>query len=341
MSFRTIWGWAFTGGALVSIIVIAVAVTQAASEPDRETGQVEAAPPLVTQTTLLPQSTVVPPTATPTTAPSVTPTATNVPPTATLVPTNTAVPEPTATTVPPKPTDVPPTATAVPTEAPPSLALNGDPDWQQAIRTTDGALMGVVTAVELNIRDAPSLNGTILSTTYQRHTVTVYELVTSPDDGDLWYRVGANRYISAWYVEPFSAPAPEETYSGHWVDVNLTEFYAIAYDGETPVYAAIIAAGRDGKTPLGEFHVFYRVEDEVMDSATVGIPKGDPEYYYLENVMYTQYFKEGGYAIHGNYWTPPSQFGGFTSNGCVGLMNHDAEWFFQFLSEGSMINIHV
>jgi lipoprotein-anchoring transpeptidase ErfK/SrfK len=75
--------------------------------------------------------------------------------------------------------------------------------------------------------------------------------------------------------------------------------------------------------------------------ATAGIPKEHPEYHYLEDVEYTQYLKEGGYAIHGNYWTPPSEFGDFTSNGCVGMLDTDAAWFWEHLSEGSMINIHL
>ncbi|MGE3843896.1 MAG: L,D-transpeptidase family protein [Vicinamibacterales bacterium] len=339
MSLRLVWAAAMMGGTIVTIVMLAVAVTRAAPEPVSDGREFQIEPPLVQPSAASLPTTTDPPMLTPTIQPTVTASPTDVPPTATPMPTQTPVPAPTETALPP--TVIPSTATPVPTEAPPALTLNGDPDWADAIHTTDGAVMGVITAVELNIRDAPSLNAAIVTTTYERHTVTVYELVASPDDGDLWYRVGAGRYLSAWYVEPFVAPPPKETYAGHWVDVNLSAFYAIAYDGDTPVYAAIIAAGRDGKTPIGEFHVFYRVEDEVMDSATVGIPKGDPAYYYLEHVLYTQYFKEGGYAIHGNYWTPPSQFGGFTSNGCVGLMNHDAGWFFQFLSEGSMINIHV
>ncbi|MDW8006847.1 MAG: L,D-transpeptidase, partial [Thermomicrobium sp.] len=35
-----------------------------------------------------------------------------------------------------------------------------------------------------------------------------------------------------------------------------------------------------------------------------------------------------------------SQFGGFTSNGCVGLLNSDAEWFWNFLTIGSVVSIH-
>jgi lipoprotein-anchoring transpeptidase ErfK/SrfK len=77
-----------------------------------------------------------------------------------------------------------------------------------------------------------------------------------------------------------------------------------------------------------------------MDSATVGFPEGHPKYYYLDDVEYTQYFKYGGYAVHGNYWTAPPNFGRFSSNGCVGLMNQDAAWLWEFLDVGSVVSIH-
>jgi lipoprotein-anchoring transpeptidase ErfK/SrfK len=278
-------------------------------------------------------------TATATTPPTMTatlePTETPIPPTSTPEPTLTPTPEP------PPPTATPAPAAPTPTDAADTtVILNGDPAWHNAIHTTDGAYMGVVTAQELNVRSGPSLDASILTTTYARHPVSVYEVVTNPDDGGEWYRIGDGRYVSASLVEPFIAPPPAETFTGHWVDVNLSSFYAIAYDGDTPVYAAIITAGREDRTPPGVYHIFYRVEDETMDSATVGIPKGSPEYYYLEHVMYTQYFKEGGFALHGNYWTAPDQFGQYSSNGCVGLMNADAAWFWTFLSDGSMVSIH-
>lgn len=284
-----------------------------------------------------PSATATPPF--PTAAVALTPSPTPAPPSPTPEPTPTPLP-PTPT---PKPTATPePTETPSPTEIPAGDAaiLDGDPAWHDAIHTWDGAWMGIVQATELNIRSAPAIDAPILTTTFARHTVSVYELVTNSDDGGQWYRIGDGRYVSADFVAPFAAPAPPETFDGHWVDVNLSSFYAIAYDGDRPVYSAIITAGRDDRTPLGAYNVFYRVEDETMDSATVGIPKGDPEYYYLEHVMYTQYFKAGGFALHGNYWTPPSQFGGFTSNGCVGLLDADAGWFWRFLGEGSTVNIH-
>jgi lipoprotein-anchoring transpeptidase ErfK/SrfK len=146
--------------------------------------------------------------------------------------------------------------------------------------------------------------------------------------------------VPALYLDPMLLPAAPQIYGGHWVDVNLSEFYAVAYDGSTPVHVAIITAGRDGRTPLGVFNVISRVRSETMDSSTVGFPPGHPEYYYLENVEFTQYFFGGGYALHGNYWTAEANFGRFSSNGCVGLMHADAEFFWNWLYIDSVVSVH-
>ncbi len=222
---------------------------------------------------------------------------------------------------------------------PPGLV---DPRWSRAVSTDDGAVFGVVTTNELLIRSAPRADAPVVGTTWRRHPVAIRGVVQGEEmyGTSIWYELGPARYVSSAWVEPLVPHTPPQIYGGHWVDVSLSTFYAVAYDGYRPVYVAIITAGRDGKTPIGVFQILYRVRNETMDAATVGIPRGAPGYYYLENVQFTQYFKYGGYALHGNYWTPPSQFGGFTSNGCVGLQNPDAEWFWNFLSVGSVVSIH-
>jgi hypothetical protein len=295
--------------------------------------------------TWTPQPRTTPPTQVPTSTPTSEATVT---PTPTPEPTATPTPEPTATLSPtPTPTA---TATATPTPTPsptpepepdilPSDLLDGDPGWNDAIRTLYGAWIGVVTAAEVYVRDAPVEDANIVRSAWERHTVTVYEAVNGAN-GQLWYRIHAGEFIAANYVRPFQRPeTPSTTFPGRWVDVDLTTFYATVYDGTTPVYAAIIAAGRDGRTPVGTFEIFHRVRSETMDSATVGFPPGHPEHYYLENVEFSQYFRAGGYAIHGNYWTHPAEFGNFTSNGCVGLMNHAAEAVWNLLDFGSVVHI--
>jgi hypothetical protein len=267
--------------------------------------------------------------------------------------TSTPTPEPTATPVPdPTPTPEPaPTATLIPEPTPtpspepagtPFEALLRQESWLPAVHTAHGQIIGRVTTEMLNIRTEPRLDASIANTTFARHTLIISDVVDGDpvNEDSRWFRVGTDQYVTAAFVEPFIAPEIEHGYQGRWLDVNLTGFYAIGYDGTLPRYAAIITAGRGERTPKGVFEILYRVRSETMDSETVGIPPGDPEYYYLENVEYSQYFKYGGYAVHGNYWTAPHNFGAFSSNGCVGLMNKDAAWFWEFLEVGSTVSVH-
>ncbi len=68
--------------------------------------------------------------------------------------------------------------------------------------------------------------------------------------------------------------------------------------------------------------------------------RGDLTRPVLHAVEFTQYFTGQGHAVHGNYWVHPSRFGAFSSNGCVGLMNVDAAYVWQFATIGTPIHIH-
>lgn len=215
--------------------------------------------------------------------------------------------------------------------------------WDQAMRFEDGSYAGVVTSASLNIRSGPTLNSSIVGTTYAKHPVTIFEPVNGDDVGGntTWFRIGDNQFVTSAYVDPFKEPAPPVTYDGHWLDINLSTFYAIAYDGPNPVHIAIIITGTEGHgTPDGQFAIQRRVADETMDSATVGVPKGNPNYYYLPHVKWTQYFADGGFAIHTNYWSDPSQYGAFGSHGCVNMMEPDAYFMWNFLNIGDHVSSH-
>src|SRR5436309_3468052 len=74
-----------------------------------------------------------------------------------------------------------------------------------------------------------------------------------------------------------------------------------------------------------------RVTDEVnLRSA--------PNRYYLQHVLYTQYFTDDGASIHDNYWS--SNFGETGSHGCVGLNEADAAWVWNWADIGTVVNIH-
>jgi lipoprotein-anchoring transpeptidase ErfK/SrfK len=43
--------------------------------------------------------------------------------------------------------------------------------------------------------------------------------------------------------------------------------------------------------------------------------------------------------LHGDYWTPESNIGNFTSNGCVGMLDEDELYMWNFLYVGSAVSI--
>jgi lipoprotein-anchoring transpeptidase ErfK/SrfK len=136
------------------------------------------------------------------------------------------------------------------------------------------------------------------------------------------------------------AEAPTE---GRWIDVNLSQQIATAYEGRTAVRTTLISSGRPGwETPTGVFPVLRRIEKETMDGATlVGQgPNGTGASYKVENVRYVQYFTSDGAAIHENYWRRPATFGMPGSHGCIGIAPADAAWFWEFAAVGTPLVIH-
>jgi lipoprotein-anchoring transpeptidase ErfK/SrfK len=130
---------------------------------------------------------------------------------------------------------------------------------------------------------------------------------------------------------------------GRWIDVNLSEQVATAYDGRTVVRSALISTGRPGwDTPTGAFAVRRRLEKDTMDGATLlgQGPNGNGASYKVENVRYVQYFTDDGAAIHENYWRRPATFGMPGSHGCVGMAPADAAWFWDFAVLGTPLLIH-
>ena len=84
------------------------------------------------------------------------------------------------------------------------------------------------------------------------------------------------------------------------------------------MYTAGVSTGKPGyATPTGTFYVISRFRVQDMSSAN-----GAAQPYFQPNVEYIQYFLfPGGYALHANYWQPPSVFGRQpTSHGCVGML---------------------
>jgi lipoprotein-anchoring transpeptidase ErfK/SrfK len=116
-----------------------------------------------------------------------------------------------------------------------------------------------------------------------------------------------------------------------WVEVSTVGGWLIAYEGDRPVYATLISAGKGeilpsgtmrptSSTPQGTWSIASKLRTATMRSDR------RPDMVHAE-VMYTQVFFED-YALHGAYWH--DEWGDRRSAGCVNLAPIDAKWIFDW-----------
>lgn len=121
---------------------------------------------------------------------------------------------------------------------------------------------------------------------------------------------------------------PEITGDERWIDVDLDSQRVYAYEGSTLVRSFIVSTGTwQHPTVTGSYRIYVKYSS--ADMAGPG--------YYLPAVPYVMYFYRG-YGIHGTYWH--NNFGTPMSHGCVNLTIDDAGWLFDFVSVGTLVNVH-
>ncbi|MCI0552337.1 MAG: L,D-transpeptidase, partial [Anaerolineae bacterium] len=123
-------------------------------------------------------------------------------------------------------------------------------------------------------------------------------------------------------------PYPEKGNGKRWIDVNLSEQRAYAYEGDIIVNAFIVSTGT-ARTPTvtGKYKIWIKLKSTTMSGPG----------YHLTNVPYTMYFYKG-YGLHGTYWH--NNFGIPMSHGCVNLSIPDAQWLYNWAFEGTEVNVH-
>lgn len=136
---------------------------------------------------------------------------------------------------------------------------------------------------------------------------------------------------------PTDAPVEEEyipwlpdgvDWDERWIDVDLTNQRAYAYEGTTLVNAFTVSTGTYmTPTVTGQYSIY--VKYRYADMSGPG--------YYLSDVPYVMYFYKG-YGLHGTYWH--NNFGTPMSHGCVNLPTSDAGWLFDWASVGTVVNVH-
>jgi lipoprotein-anchoring transpeptidase ErfK/SrfK len=88
----------------------------------------------------------------------------------------------------------------------------------------------------------------------------------------------------------------------------------------------------------GPHNVLGKAELVIMDSATVGIPVGHPEYY-REEIQWDVNFTSGGLYVHSAPWSVASQGVANVSHGCINASPENAEWFYNFSRYGDIVDV--
>lgn len=190
--------------------------------------------------------------------------------------------------------------------------------------------VGWVVSASLNVRARPGVSPDNPPIDEVLHNQRLDILESRVVSGSRWYRIGIDRWVSGQSVAAAYAKArPSAIHANErWVGVNLAQQTAVAYEGDRPVYAAMVATGLPATpTVQGIFRTWQRLNSTTMSggSAATG------GYYYLEGVAWTCYFYSG-YALHTAYWH--DAFGRPRSHGCVNLTPYDAWWIFQWSAVG-------
>jgi lipoprotein-anchoring transpeptidase ErfK/SrfK len=107
------------------------------------------------------------------------------------------------------------------------------------------------------------------------------------------------------------------------VDRKTASLTYLSEDGQ-PQFTTYVSLGRAGvDTPSGDYSTMGKYIFDNMSSLTVS--EADHEYH-LPNVPFTEYYRDGGYAIHGTYWH--DHFGAVESQGCINVTWTDGEYLF-------------
>ncbi|MBN2575257.1 MAG: L,D-transpeptidase [Deltaproteobacteria bacterium] len=143
-----------------------------------------------------------------------------------------------------------------------------------------------------------------------------------------FFRVAEGWMSDADLRVPHRSPRPAEVGDGEpWLDVELATQTLVAYVGDKPVFATLVATGVGAEgtvfaTPRG----IHRVRAKLLGATMDNLEHTDVVPYYYEEVPFTQYI--GRVALHGVFWH--DQFGAPRSHGCINLSLADAEWLFGF-----------
>jgi hypothetical protein len=157
-----------------------------------------------------------------------------------------------------------------------------------------------------------------------RTPVAILEVAEGKDGKPAAYRIGESEWMHPADLRIFEpvAPPPLLGPNERWIDIDLDKQMLVAFEGELPVYAAMISSGaKETPTQTGLYRVWLKESESDMKN----LKSEDP--YSVATVPWTQFFSpQHELAIHTAYWH--DGFGRVRSHGCVNLAPRDARWLY-------------
>lgn len=134
-------------------------------------------------------------------------------------------------------------------------------------------------------------------------------------------------------AHPTVAPVAATNTSNKLIAINLSQQWLYAYEGDTMVFDAPVATGRDGmNTPTGNYTIYSKIKSQTMRGTDNGVPWVVPD---VPDVMYFN----GGVALHGTYWHNLFGTGVRPSHGCVNLPLDSAAWLYDWAGIGVPVSV--
>jgi lipoprotein-anchoring transpeptidase ErfK/SrfK len=126
----------------------------------------------------------------------------------------------------------------------------------------------------------------------------------------------------------------------HISEVDQATHTMRVYDNGKLIETYPVSTGRGQYPTMDGVHIALAKSAVIeMDSATVGIPKGNPDYY-DETVYWDVRISNGGEFVHAAPWSVGDQGRENVSHGCVNLSTARAEWFYHWAQNGDVIDIY-
>ncbi|MDT7727355.1 MAG: hypothetical protein QOI21_3931 [Actinomycetota bacterium] len=155
-------------------------------------------------------------------------------------------------------------------------------------------------------------------------------------------KVTANIYGVDFGNGVYGAEDRTETYKVHdsWIAKadGSTEQMQIFHNGQM-VKSMPISLGKDATpTHLGAHVISDKQANYTMDSCTYGVCQGQPGYY-RSNEKWSERISNDGEFVHENPNSVGSQGSANVSHGCINLNSANAQWFFQNLGLGDVVEV--